>query len=187
MNHIYFELFVLIISSIAVFAAPHCPHKIDNCLNVFGMVGLFMLSTFVSPAQAADIIDQAAVVSSSPVYQTVVGQECYNVPVRAKVQNHSMVGSIFGGVVGALVGSQVGQGNGKVAAGAAGAIAGAITGDRLQNNSSNTSTGMQQQCQNVQKRVITGYRVTYVYNGKRGTALMQSPPGQTIQVKISAF
>jgi uncharacterized protein YcfJ len=83
-------------------------------------------------SRADDFTDTAKVISSRPIYQTVAGQECYNVPVRTQSSgSRSMGGSILGGIAGALLGSQVGQGSGRVAAGAAGAIAGAITGYRM--------------------------------------------------------
>ncbi len=139
-------------------------------------------------SMADDFTDTAKVISSRPIYQTVTGQECYNVPVQTQSSgDRSMGGSILGGIAGALLGSQVGQGSGRVAAGAAGAIAGAITGDRLQNDGNNgSSVAMQQQCREVSKQVVGGYEVHYMYGGHEGVTTMPQQPGNTITVGVTA-
>ena len=147
-----------------------------------------ILAAMSIQSQAEDFTDTAKVISSRPIYQTVTGQECYNVPVQVQApQERSMGGSILGGLAGALLGSQVGEGSGRVAAGAAGAIAGAITGDRLQNDgSSGSGVVMQQQCKEVTKQVVSGYDVHYMYAGREGTTTMPHPPGNTVMVGVTA-
>lgn len=150
---------------------------------------MVMMTTISMCSMADDFTDTAKVISSRPMYQTVTGQECYNVPVQSQQSGeHSMGGSILGGIAGALLGSQVGQGSGRVAAGAAGAIAGAITGDRLQNDSSSGGNGvtMQQQCKDVSKQVISGYEVHYMYGGREGVTTMPQLPGNTLTVGVTA-
>lgn len=149
-----------------------------------------ILAAISIQSQAEDFTDTAKVISSRPIYQTVTGQECYNVPVQVQTpQDRSMGGSILGGIAGALLGSQVGEGSGRVAAGAAGAIAGAITGDRLQNDGSNSDGSgvvMQQQCKEVTKQIVSGYDVHYMYAGREGTTTMPHPPGNTVTVSVTA-
>ena len=150
-----------------------------------------VLAAISMQSQAEDFTDTAKVISSRPIYQSVTGQECYNVPVQVQAapQERSMGGSILGGLAGALLGSQVGQGSGRVAAGAAGAIAGAITGDRLQNdgnNSGGSGVVMQQQCKEVSKQIVSGYEVHYMYAGREGTTTMPHPPGNTVTVGVTA-
>ncbi len=139
-------------------------------------------------ACAEDFTDTAKVVSSRPIYQTVTGQECYNVPAQPQASGgRSMGGSILGGIAGALLGSQVGQGSGRVAAGAVGAIAGAITGDRIQNDGSGGSAGgTVQQCKDISKQVVTGYEVHYLYGGHEGVTTMPQQPGNTVTVGVTA-
>ena len=145
-----------------------------------------MLAVVSIQSWADDFTDTAKVISSRPIYQTVTGQECYNVPVQTS-GNRSMGGSILGGIAGALLGSQVGQGSGRVAAGAAGAIAGAITGDRIQNDGSNSNGGgMQQQCKDVSKQVVAGYEVHYLYGGHEGVTTLPQQPGNTVTVGVTA-
>ena len=141
-------------------------------------------------ADADDFTDTARVISSTPIYQTVTGQECYNIPVSAPATNNrSMGGSILGGIAGALLGSQVGQGNGRVAAGAVGAIAGAIAGDRVQNSESsgNNADGTERQCKDITKQVVAGYKVSYEYGGHVGVTTMPQQPGNTITVGVTAL
>ena len=140
-------------------------------------------------AYADDFTDTARVISSTPIYRTVHGQACYDVPIASQPSgNHSIGGSILGGLAGALLGSQVGQGNGRVAAGAAGAIAGAIAGDRIQNDGNNSNAGgTQQQCSDITKQVISGYQVKYVYAGHIAMTTMASQPGNTITVGVTAL
>ncbi len=157
--------------------------------------GIILSAAFLAAislqSQAEDFTDTAKVISSRPIYRSVSGQECYNVPVQVQAapQEHAMGGSILGGIAGALLGSQVGQGSGRVAAGAAGAIAGAITGDRLQNDGSSNNGGvvMQQQCKEVTKQIVAGYDVHYMYAGREGTTTMQQPPGNTVKVGVTAY
>jgi uncharacterized protein YcfJ len=138
--------------------------------------------------QADDFNDTAKVISSTPIYQTVHGQTCYDVPVQSQPSgNRAMGGSILGGLAGALLGSQVGQGNGRIAAGAAGAIAGAIAGDRIQNDGSSNAGGTRQQCNDITKQVVSGYEVKYLYAGHIATTTMPSQPGSTIEVGVTAI
>ncbi|HQT25194.1 MAG TPA: glycine zipper 2TM domain-containing protein [Burkholderiales bacterium] len=149
--------------------------------------GLASLAAFA--ANASDFTDTAKVVSSRPIYQTYTTQECHMVTVEAPPQaqgERQMGGSILGGVAGALLGSQVGQGSGRVAAGAVGAIAGAIAGDRIQNSQAQSGPTQQQVCRDVQRREITGYEVRYIYAGHRASTVTNYPPGNTINIEVTA-
>ncbi len=151
---------------------------------------VFGLASFAAFAvQASDFTDTAKVVSSKPIYQTYTTQECRMVTVAAPPQaqgGRQMGGSILGGVAGALLGSQVGQGNGRVAAGAVGAIAGAIAGDRIQNDQAQAAPQQQQVCRDVQRQEITGYEVHYIYAGRRASTVTNYPPGNTINIEVTA-
>lgn len=153
-------------------------------LVVFGLTSLAAVA-----AQASDFTDTAKVVSSRPIYQSYTTQECRTVTTAPQPQGQGerqMGGSILGGVAGALLGSQVGQGNGKVAAGALGAIAGAIAGDRIQNNQAQAVPQSQQVCHDVQRQEISGYEVHYIYAGRKASTVMSYPPGNTINIEVTA-
>lgn len=91
---------------------------------------------------AADFVDTARVVSSTPIYERVSEprQECWTETVDSQPQQRSMGGAVVGGVAGGLLGSQVGGGSGKTAATAAGAIAGTMVGNQVSNPDSNRSS-----------------------------------------------
>lgn len=100
-----------------------------------------VMAVFSASAGAADFVDTARVVSSTPIYERVSEpkQECWTETVTNQSQQRSMGGAVVGGVAGGLLGSQVGGGSGKTAAAAAGAVAGTVVGDRVSNPDSNRS------------------------------------------------
>ena len=90
---------------------------------------------------AADFVDNAQVLSSTPIYDAGYQprRECWNETVQGNSGNRSMTGAVVGGVAGGLLGSQVGGGNGNTAATGVGAVAGAVAGDRVSNPDPNRS------------------------------------------------
>lgn len=158
-------------------------------------------------AWAADLVDTAKVVSSTPIYERVSEpkQECWTETVSsggvvaksAPVEERSIGGALVGGVIGGVVGSQVGQGTGNTVATAAGAIAGAIIGDRVANPSQGAAQAPAQapqmreerRCRQVDstREVIRGYNVTYRYNGQEVTTRLPYQPGQTVRVGVSVL
>jgi uncharacterized protein YcfJ len=102
--------------------------------------------------------------------------------------------TLLGAVIGAAIGNQIGHGDGRRAATAAGAIIGAGVG----NAQAGRRNGYEQppppraytvqRCEthyreDVQER-IDGYRVTYVYHGRRGVTEMPYKPGDRIRVRV---
>lgn len=140
------------------------------------------------PAMAEADTYTAKVMSSTPIHQTIAGQECFQVPVQQSQGSQSTLnaGTVLGGIAGALLGAQVGQGNGKVAAGALGAVGGALAGNSI--NQGQQQGGTRQECHDVQKQVVSGYQVEFMLGGKyKGSATVPSAPsapGDTIQVSI---
>jgi len=93
---------------------------------------------------AADFVDNARVVSSTPIYERVnePRRECWTETVQVAPKERSMTGTVVGGVAGGLLGSQVGGGNGNTAATGVGAVTGAVVGDRVSNpDSGRSATG----------------------------------------------
>ena len=151
---------------------------------------------------AADYVDTAKVLSSSPVYERVSEpkQECWNEtvgstgPAQSAPADHSIGGALLGGLIGGVVGSQVGQGHGNTVATGAGAIAGALIGDRVANKDAQQTTQIQpprveQHCRQVESfhDVIRGYDVTYRYNGREVTTRMPYQPGETVRVGVGVL
>ena len=62
---------------------------------------------------AADFIDTAQVLSSTPIYESISEprRECTKESVQVAPKERSVSGAVVGGVAGGLLGSQVGRGN----------------------------------------------------------------------------
>lgn len=143
------------------------------------------------PVMANDqYYDTARVISVTPQTERVNNprQECHTEYVQESVSNdRSPLGAIIGGVAGAIIGSQVGRGNGRVAAGAVGAGVGAVVGDRIDNNQPTAyATRPVQSCYAVDnwQTVNRGYLVTYRYNGRDYSTVMDNDPGDSLRVRV---
>jgi uncharacterized protein YcfJ len=150
-----------------------------------------LLGTLAAPAFAMDYRDSAPVVASVPVYQTLSEpqQQCWTESVTSYEQRRSAGGIVLGGVTGGLLGNTIGRGNGRVASTVVGAVIGAAVGDHLANRDNVTVavTRPVQRCQTVQsyRQVLTGYQVTYNYNGRNTTILMPYDPGPSVPVEVA--
>ena len=102
-----------------------------------------------------------------------------------------MVGAVIGGVIG----SQVGHGRGRDAATVAGAvIGGAIGRDQAERRAAQRGYGGPVREYTVERCEIRhvdsweertdGYRVTYVYNGRKGVTELPYRPGEKIRVRV---
>lgn len=149
-----------------------------------------LLIALAGPALAADYTDSAPVVSSLPVYQSVSDpqQQCWTESVTSYEERRSPGGAILGGLTGGLLGSTIGRGNGRVASAAVGAAIGALVGDHLGNrdNSAVAVNRPIQRCQTMQsyRQVLTGYQVTYYYNGRNTTVVLPYDPGPRVPIEV---
>ena len=149
-----------------------------------------LLSALAAPVHAADYMDSAPVVSSVPVYQTVnePQQQCWTESVTRYEERRTPGGALLGGLAGGLIGNTVGRGNGRVASTAFGAVIGALVGDHIANrdNSAVAVTRPMQHCQTVQNyhQVLTGYQVTYNYNGRNTTVVLPYDPGPRVPLEV---
>ena len=152
------------------------------------------LITAASNALADDSYDdRARVISVSPQTEriNVPRQECRTEYTRESYNNDrsSPAGAIIGGLAGGLLGNTVGRGNGRIAAAVVGAGLGAVVGDRVGNNQSNNSgynSRPVERCYSVDnwQTVNSGYLVSYRYNGRDYTTVMDRQPGDTIPVHV---
>ena len=107
-------------------------------------------------------------ISVTPRYVTVTHKECETKEVYVE---NSLGGSIVGGVIGAAIGNEIGGGSGKKIATVVGAITGAnVVRTRAENNGRIES---RQICRNVQRQVQRGEYLTFRYNGKTFTQLVE--------------
>jgi uncharacterized protein YcfJ len=108
---------------------------------------------------------------------------------RPRSHTPTVVGAIIGGVIG----NQFGGGSGKRAA----TVAGAALGGSIGRDAERQSRGPDQYHSVTRERctvqrdyqrqsVVTGYRVTYDYQGQRHTTHMTEHPGDSIRLRVSA-
>ena len=154
------------------------------------MAAPLLLTALAVPALASDYMDSAPVVSSVPVYQTVnePQQQCWTESITSYEEYRSPGGVILGGLTGGLLGNTIGRGNGRVASTAVGAVIGALVGDQIANREHNAVavTRPVQRCQIVQnyRQVLTGYQVTYNYNGRNTTVVLPYDPGPRVPIEV---
>jgi uncharacterized protein YcfJ len=100
--------------------------------------------------------------------------------------------TLLGAAIGAAIGNQIGSGHGRKAATAGGAVIGAAIGHqqgmRRYGAVSNPQPYTVQRCETryhdeYQER-IDGYRVTYVYHGRRQVTELPYRPGDRIRVRV---
>lgn len=115
---------------------------------------------------------------------------CQDVPVTRQkpVQDENRVlGTVAGAVVGGLLGNQVGGGSGKkiatVAGAAAGGYAGNKTQERMQANSTYTTTETRCETQYDSSERTVGYDVEYRIGDETGQVRMGSDPGKQIPLQ----
>jgi uncharacterized protein YcfJ len=132
----------------------------------------------------------------SPGYQDV--RYTQPAPSERSVGAGTILGAVIGGVVGHQFGnSSRGRDHGTVA----GVIGGGIIGNMIENSQPNAvsydpqparvdytpETRTVQRCQTVQdsREQISGYNVTYRYNGRDYQTRMSYDPGPTINVRVN--
>ena len=108
-------------------------------------------------------------------------------------QRSSAGGALLGAVIGGVIGSQVGSGRGRDAATAAGAVIGAGIGHSQAQKRNAATQGPPREytvercdtrySQHWEERV-DGYKVTYVYNGRRQVTELPYRPGDRIRVRV---
>ena len=150
-----------------------------------------LLAACAAPSYAYDYTDTAEVVATVPIYETVneSRQQCWTESVTYYEESgRSNGGAIIGGITGGLLGAQVGKGNGRIAAAATAAAIGAVVGDRLDNRYSYSSpiTRPVQRCSVVDnyRKAISGYQVTYFYNGRNATVVLPYDPGPRVRIGV---
>lgn len=147
-------------------------------------------------ANAAGFQDTAWVVASTPVYESVNNpqRDCWTEQTgyeEVRSRDRSYGGAVLGGIVGGLLGHTVGKGTGKSVATAVGAATGAIAGDNIDNDGheyrGSTQPRYEQRCRTVDNwtRQLTGYNVTYRYQGRDYNTFLPYDPGRSVRVNVN--
>jgi uncharacterized protein YcfJ len=143
----------------------------------------------VTPKRDPNEPEFADVLNVKPIKERGAAQEvCRDQVVthrRPVNDTHQVLGTATGAIVGGLLGHQVGGGNGKKVATAVGAVAGGYAGHEIQTNMqrNNTYQTTQRRCSTQRgAESITGYEVTYRFDGVEDVVQMDHKPGKTIPV-----
>lgn len=127
------------------------------------------------------------VISSIQVIQqvSVPRQVCTQEQVAVQ-PNKSGAGAAMGAIAGGVLGNQVGGGSGKAAATALGIFGGAIFGDKIEGAPApQTQTVQNCTTQTILENRVSGYNVTYEFNGKQYNVQLPRDPGPTIKLNVS--
>jgi uncharacterized protein YcfJ len=162
------------------------------------VAGLGLLATGAAQAQqygsaAGPQFDYAEVVRVDPIIQSydrpVQRDQCWREPVRYRTP------AILGAIVGGVIGSQFGSGSGRDAATAAGALLGysSVRDDQRRYGGGYYTGGREytryeQRCatntEYFREEQVTGYDVTYRYQGRIFTTVTDYHPGERIRVAV---
>ena len=164
-----------------------------KCVIAKPMSAIVLFGSLIA-AQAVHAEDRtilAKVLNSTPITETVQTavprRVCRDEQVVTQ-HTKSYTPSIIGGIVGAVVGSRFGGGKGKDLATIAGGVAGASVGNDVENRKLRGHTAVVERCHDepdydYQDRV-TGWRVTYEYNGETFVTRTDRDPGKTIPIHV---
>jgi uncharacterized protein YcfJ len=130
--------------------------------------------------------EQAHVISSTPVYQsvTVTQQICGTSPMVVN-QPKSGAGAVMGAIAGGAIGNSLGHGAGNAADTAIGVMSGAIMGDRLESQPATVQNVQTCSPQASQQNKLAYYNVKYEFAGKQYDVQMPNDPGPVITVSVT--
>ena len=133
----------------------------------------------------ADVLNRTPVMEN--IQKSVPKRVCYQEQVVTQ-SSKSYTPSILGGIVGAAVGNEFGKGRGKDLATVAGTVLGASVGRDVQNRNAQNHTATVERCHTEQEYIyeerVTGWRVTYEYNGQTYVTRTDRDPGESIRLNI---
>lgn len=151
------------------------------------MKKLFVALTLLNVSAVTWAQETGRVLSSVQVIQQVAvpRQVCTQEQVAVS-QNKSGAGAAMGAIAGGVLGNQVGGGSGKAAATALGIFGGAILGNNIEGApAAQMQTVQNCTTQNIFENRVTGYKVTYEFNGKQYTVQLPRDPGPTIRLNVT--
>ncbi len=142
--------------------------------------------------------DYATVLKARPIYKTKryssPRQECWQETTtrgeRGEYRSDSATGTILGGIIGAAVGHELGHHKRNKQVGAvAGAVLGSSIGHDLSRKSVRPRHQTQEHCRTVydehNEEYVSGYRVTYRYQGENYKVRTRNHPGDSIKLRVS--
>ena len=139
--------------------------------------------------------DRAIVLDSEPIYETVEvnrpEERCWNERVAYRGDGYrSYTPPVVGGIIGGIIGNQFGHGGRRKAYTVAGTLLGASVGRDIQHRAHKPRRAVvERHCELVDRytteETVVGYRVKYRYRGQTYYMRTDSPPGDTVRVRVS--
>ncbi len=149
--------------------------------KIIAALTLLSLGTLTNAQEVGKVLSAVQVIQQVAVPRQVCAQE--QVAVQA---NKSGAGAAMGAIAGGVLGNQIGGGNGKTLATALGMFGGAILGNNIEGAPApQTQTVQNCTTQNVFENRVSGYNVTYEFNGKQYTVQLPRDPGPTIKLNVT--
>ena len=161
---------------------------------VFALTGFLSLASAGNNYRDVDY-SYAPVVDVQPIY------EQYQVPQDRQIcgdqrgrqypnrqQRSNGGGALFGAILGGVIGNKFGKGNGRKASTAVGVMIGASIGSQASNNKhryNNRRNSCYTQRDYITEERISGYEVSYDYNGRIYQTRMQNHPGEQVRIQVN--
>lgn len=151
------------------------------------------LSLATAPTHAGHrpTADYARVIDVDPIYETIAReiprQECWQESVPA---HRSATGPILGAIIGGALGNELGHHKSNKQVGAVvGAVLGASIGNDISRRHGRSGYRTEEYCRDatdiVYEKEVTGYWVTYQYQGRRYETRMPYHPGKRLPVNVA--
>lgn len=165
-------------------------------MKTYKLLATILLAATTAFAGGETYYDVARVTKSEPIYEYVYEREphkeCYEEKVRVSQprdnyydSNSIGLDTIIGATTGVVIGNQIGKGNGRTAAKIIGGIVGGAVANNMRDNYSNNgyqddyAYEVRTRCYDTSKRVkrkmITGYKNYFVYNGNEHFKVTNKP------------
>ena len=149
--------------------------------KVITAFALLSIGALASAQETGKVISSVQLIQQVSVPRQVCTQE--QVAVQ---QNKSGAGAAMGAIAGGVLGNQVGGGSGRAAATALGIFGGVILGNNIEGTPPPQTRNVQNcTTQNFLENRVTGYNVTYEFNGKQYNVQLPRDPGPTIQLNVT--
>ncbi|HET9049205.1 MAG TPA: glycine zipper 2TM domain-containing protein [Chiayiivirga sp.] len=180
-----------------------CSQLLFAPVLVFSAIAMQPASAQYDRGYAEPIYDYAEVVRVDPIIQPMqqpqYRNECWDEPVtyreppRYVRHRGPRAPAVLGGIIGGVIGNQFGHGGGRDAATMAGALLGYSAVRDSQHygghyDGGRTFTRYERRCATRtdyrQDERISGYEVTYRYQGRLYQTVTDYPPGATLQVQV---
>ena len=142
---------------------------------------------------ADNFVVKARVSHVEPIYEVIQipseRRECWGEEVSGSHVSHSSDGMLVGAIIGGVIGHNVGQGHNRGATTAVGTLIGATIGHDSDRDYETPYRYTEQRCQittdTIEEERISGYRVSYRFQGDTHVTQMERDPGRYVNLRVS--